>query len=191
MTTSSNKFTFEFPEMQPYKRLRELILHIAKASAFNQKFSKTKLVKLLYFADFTSYRLSGEPVTGSKYVKLPNGPMPKELNSVLAEMVSAGEIKIEEEQIPGYTNPRMRVIALRNPDYTLFSAKDIARVDELIRLHWDDDGTRLAEMTHGVIWKVLGVSEEIPYESALISDEEITQENIADAQELIKKHGWG
>ncbi len=189
MTDFADSLTFEFPQMQPQQRLRELILHIAKASRFNQNFSKTKLVKLLYFADFTAFRLHGEPITGSKYVKLPNGPIPDEFDALISEMVAEGDIRIEEERFPGYSYPRLRMIAFREPNYSLFSARQIALIDDLIRTHWEDDGTTLID-TSRVVWERLKALEAIPYEASIVSVEEVTQQDIADAQELVKKHGW-
>ena len=175
MSDTATNFTFEFPEMQPRQKLRELILHIAKASLFDEKFGKTKLVKILYFSDFTSFRLWGKPVTGSKYVKLPNGPMPNDLNSILAEMESSGDIRVDKRLVPGYSHPQMRIIALREPDYKIFSAQDIACVDDIIRNLWNSSGTDAADLTHGVVFKLLDPLEAIPYEASIISDEEVTQ----------------
>ncbi|MBI1258411.1 MAG: DUF4065 domain-containing protein [Chloroflexi bacterium] len=190
MSDSIQNFTYEFPDMQPRQKLRELILHITKASRFDEKFGKTKLVKILYFSDFTSFRLTGKPITGSKYVKLPSGPMPDDFNSLLAEMGAERDIHVDKQLIPGYSHPQIRVVALREPNYKIFSAQDIAYVDDIIRSFWNSSGTDTADLTHGEVFKLLNPLEAIPYEASIISYEEVTQEDIASAQELIKKYGW-
>jgi hypothetical protein len=187
MNRASDTLTYEFPEMQPRTRLRELILHIAKASVFDDKFDKAKLIGILFYADFTSFRLFGKPITGAKYWKLPDSPVPVGLDPLLEEMVGAGDLGVD---LPGYSHLPMRVVAQREPNYALFAAQDIAYVDEVIRNLWDLSGTDVTDLTHGVMFKVLEVLEAIPYEASIISDEEITEENIIGARELMKKYGW-
>ena len=43
--TGSEKFTYEFPEMSPRERLRELILYIAEKLKDDPNFGRTKLAK--------------------------------------------------------------------------------------------------------------------------------------------------
>ena len=50
----SEEFTYEFPEMSPRERLRELILYIAEKLKDDPNFGRTKLAKIIYFADMES-----------------------------------------------------------------------------------------------------------------------------------------
>lgn len=189
MEFSTDNLTFEVPQMEPEKRLRELILHILYACQTDPKFGKTKLVKLLYYADFTSFRESGQPITGHKYVKLPNGPFPDNLNRLLGEMQRAGEIRPVDDPFTGYPRPQQRYIPLRRAELGNFTAQDIALVDELIRKFWSYSGTEMANMTHGIAWEVAEPNEAIPYEASILTDEEITQEDIDIIEQLVQKYG--
>ena len=54
-------------------KLREAILYFVER-ANNIHLGVTKLMKLLYFADFDNCEQYGCTITGARYVKLPNGP---------------------------------------------------------------------------------------------------------------------
>jgi len=181
--------TFEFPELDPHRRLWELVLHIARVSQFDERFSKVKLVKIIYFADATSFLKSGKPISGSRYVKLPYGPCPDDFQSLLQEMEASGEIKITKE--PYYNQQQIRIAALREPRLNdLFQAEDIALVDEIIRRFWDKNATELSHLSHETMaWQTTKDNEFIPYETTLLSNEDITENDIEHVQKLIEKYG--
>ena len=84
--------TYEFPNLEPHSRLWELILHIARCSEGDSTFGKVKLAKILYYADFASYRDYGQPVTGASYKKLQFGPVPSDFLDILDEMLESRKI---------------------------------------------------------------------------------------------------
>ena len=123
--------TYEFPEMQPQQRLQELILYIADRLQGDPAFGKVKLAKILYFIDFTSYRLYKKPVTGAAYIRLPHGPVPQPYFDILDEMQANGYIAIREEAVFDYN--QQRIMAIRRADVKLFSGRDIQLVEDVIR----------------------------------------------------------
>ena len=189
MDFPTGNLTFEVPSMNPKERLRELILYIAEVSRSDSRFGKTKLVKLLYVCDFESFRETGKPITGHKYVKLPNGPYPDNLNVLLREMVKARDITIEEDPYYGYPYPQHRVVAQRHPNLESFSTQEIADVDGFIRRFWEYSGTDMANLTHGIAWEVANMTEAIPYEASIISDEDLTQEDLDHINHLVQRYG--
>jgi hypothetical protein len=185
--TGKNKITIEFPERQPEKRLRELILYLADLSQGDPTFGKVKLAKLLYFADFTSYRLYGVPITGAKYIKMERGPVPAAFLDLLDEMKSTGQIDIRQE--PYYNYDQHRVIARQQPDLTIFTGRDIALIDRFVRDFWGKTAKEISELSHDMGWRVANLKEPIPYQASLLSDEGVTREDIDHAQKLNEKYG--
>jgi uncharacterized phage-associated protein len=61
-----------------YERMVNTILYFVQNV---RPLPKTKLFKLLAYADFESFRLSARTITGMKYNALPYGPVPQELFS--------------------------------------------------------------------------------------------------------------
>lgn len=55
MSSDTDAPTFSFPEMDPDRRLAELILYIAEKCERDPNFGATKLNKILTFADFSAY----------------------------------------------------------------------------------------------------------------------------------------
>ncbi|MBA3868620.1 MAG: SocA family protein [Anaerolineae bacterium] len=189
MEFSTKDLTFEFQELDPSARLRELILHIANSSIDDPRFSKVKLAKLLYLADTESFRRFGKPISGSKYIKWPFGPVPDDYNNVLAHMEQEHAIGIRK--VPYYSQEQHRVFALIEPELNkFFSANDIRLVDDIIHQYWNMNATEISDYSHNLLgWKVAEINEPIPYESSLLSDEPLSADEIAELQELAKIYG--
>ena len=184
--TGSEKFTYEFPEMSPRERLRELILYIAEKLKDDPNFGRTKLAKVIYFSDFRSYTMHGRPVSGSRYIRLPHGPVPNDYNSIMIEMETNGLVETISSDVHNYV--QKRPVALRKADLSSFSAQEIDVVnqviDELIHLNASEPSNR----THGIAWRLSEGQHYIPYEYALYSDEPLTEDETARAQELALKY---
>lgn len=188
MSQPKPELHYEFPELNPAKRLRELILHIADRAGTDDTFGKVKLAKILYFADFESYRLYGKAITGTKYVKLQNGPVPEDFFIALDEMESSGDLLLKREKYFAYD--KHRVIACREPQLEIFNGRDIALIDRLIDNFRNKTATEISNLSHGVAWQSAELKAAIPYEAAILSDEGVTDEDIAVAEELIEEFGW-
>jgi len=57
---------------------------------------KTKLNKLLFYADFLSYKKSGTSITGLTYRAIPFGPVPADYDKVFLRLNDNGKIEINE-----------------------------------------------------------------------------------------------
>ena len=68
---------------------------------------KTKLNKLLFYADLTGFYLTGRGLSGAQYVNLPYGPVPDKFEEMIDFAVSAGFVK--SVGIPG-KEPTVRLI---------------------------------------------------------------------------------
>jgi hypothetical protein len=170
-------------------KFKELVLYIAEKCTDDPTFGATKLNKILYFADFYAYGESGVPITGANYDKLRRGPGPRQLISVREELSNAGDICIDKAKYHGY--PQERVIPIREANLDLFTAKEIALVDDIIQKLWEIPAANISEYTHRLAgWRIAEDGDEIPYESVFISDEGLTEDDINRAKELINHFGW-
>ena len=77
-----------------YDKLIESAVHLMNGSAHDPNFGMTKLVKLLYYADCTSYILHGESITGTTYIHFPHGPYPENWYIVRQNMETSGAATI-------------------------------------------------------------------------------------------------
>lgn len=186
---NSENLTYEFPELSPRERLRQLILYIAEQLKSDPNFGKTKLAKVLYFADFEAYRRYGKSITGSAYIHLENGPIPNSFYEVLPEMEEENTIAIEKERVFSYH--RERVKALKNADLSEFSAEDMKVVDETIQMLLPQNAKGASDLSHvEIAWNRTEERELIPYEAGLLSDEPLSPEEINYGRKLAGEDGF-
>lgn len=173
------------------RKFRELILYIATRCLDDPGFGRTKLNKLLFLSDFHAYLELGRPVTGVAYMKLENGPAPRRLVPIREQMKQAGEAAEIERPYSATAKPQQRLVPLRKPVLSMFSAEEIAFVDRLIFEHWGKSGEDLAHITHGYVgWQIARLRETIPYQSVFVVNEPVSDYERQRAGELIAQYGW-
>jgi len=155
------------------KKLQELILYISMKSEGDEGFGKVKLNKLLFFSDFLAFLYHGSAITGQDYQALQQGPAPKAMLPVLNAMQKRGEVAVRENEYHGLK--QQRVFSLRPPDTSVFDAKQIALVDEVITKHWGQNGADVSEKSHKFIgWALAKRGETIPYSVVMVGKRDLT-----------------
>ena len=166
------------------------MLYIAQKCSFDPKFGATKLNKILYFADFVAFQRTGEPITGAEYVKQKNGPIPKRLIPVRKKLEAKKDAAVQKNKTLAGAYEQHRLIALREPDLSQFSAEEIVLVDKVIGALESHNASQVSDLSHNRIWRVAAMDERIPYEAVFVSDENADDEDVKRAKVLIKKHAW-
>lgn len=101
------------------RKLYNLILFFSKTGVL-----KTKLNKLLFYADFKHYKEYGIPITGAQYAHIPFGPAPNNYEMYFASLHAQKAIVFLEEEYPnGYVGEIIK--AAKEPDLTLFSIGEL------------------------------------------------------------------
>ena len=159
---------FSFPERHPDKRWGELMLYVAKKSQFDPNFGGTKLNQILFYADFVSYGRSGKTITGAEYIKQEFGPTPKRLLPVRKQLETRKEAAVQPVDSLG--REQQRLVALRDPDLSLFSGEEIALVDQVIEYLRGKSAKEVSELAHNRAWRVAKMGGSIRYEAAFVSD---------------------
>lgn len=182
------KLHFEFPIPDRELRFKELILYVSHECLDDSTYSRTKLLKILFFSDFESYGVHGTPITGVSYRKLPYGPAPIDFPRIQEEMLRDKQLHIFSRRIYDYSSQRL--IPLQQPTFNVVSARDISIVDGWIRFFWNKSAREVSDYSHGKAWKMAAESELIPYEAVFISNEPVTFEDAARLKELGARYGW-
>lgn len=166
------------------RKFRHLVLYITQRSWQDPSLGRTKLWKILWQSAFLTFLRTGQSVTGSDYLRYPLGPVPDHGQRLLDAMEDSGEIETRTEQYYGYR--QYRPLARSEPDLGLFTAEEIAVVEEACRQFEDMNATQAVEHVHGISvgWSLTADRERIPYETALLSPEEPAEEDIRWAREL-------
>jgi hypothetical protein len=159
------KLTWKVSLAGGQRRLREAVLYVSNACSEAERFGLVKLNKIIWRADFESFAQRGQPVTGRQYQRLPQGPAPVEMLPVLDELQADRLLRIEPKKIVDFTE--LRPVALTKPVLNFFSRSDIDYLDRAISAYWDETGTEVSEISHGVAWKSREDGEAVPYEPRL------------------------
>jgi len=189
MTTTAKSPVKAKGASSPDRKLSEAILYIANQCAGDHFFGAVKLNKILFFADFFSYVRHGKAVTGAEYMKLHNGPVPKRFMPVKEALVAQGRARVEHRPLINGAIQK-RLIPTDQPDVSVFDARDIDMIHEVIAFLHSASATDVSEMSHDRAWRLAKLRETIPYETAFVSDQEPGEEQLNRAFELSQTHKW-
>ena len=159
------------------EKFRELIVYVAAKSANDPTFGAIKLNKVLYYSDFAGYRHFGQPITGATYRKFIEGPAPVELPDVRRELIDSGDATSEER--PYFTGSVVRLVIRtgREPNRELFRPGELELVDSVIDFFEGKTAREVSDFSHKEPgWVIAEDREVIPYETAWLSSEPISQE---------------
>jgi hypothetical protein len=153
------------------RKMRALILYIAKRCADDPHFGSTKLNKILVHADFSAFAERGESITHYVYQANREGPTLRALLPVLRDMVSEGLITVEYREM---VYQQERVVPLRDPDPDVLSDEERAIADRSINYLAELTATEASELSHEFpgwrhAWEHHGKGATIPYEAVFWS----------------------
>lgn len=151
------------PELKKVKLEQAILFFLHHAN--NARLGKTKLMKLLYYADFDHYEQYEAPITGARYRKLDHGPVPDDAMIAIEELEKAGRIMREDVVGDGYRQHRYEPYELVNLE--VFTPTEVDVLNQVAR-RWDAHTTKQIETaTHGEApWIAVGWNEVIPYHLA-------------------------
>lgn len=152
------------PKLQVSK-FKNVLLYILERCAGKPNVGETVLYKLLYFSDFNYYELYEEHLTGAKYRKLPYGPVPQKLDTIIAQMIEHGQLQRVKTEYHGY--PQTRYLPLEKPDLTELMASEKEVIDKVIGQMSDWSASMISDYSHKDLpWEVTEEGKDINYELA-------------------------
>jgi putative zinc finger/helix-turn-helix YgiT family protein len=108
---------------------------------------KTKLNKLLFYADFLHFKYYSVSITGARYARLPFGPVPDKYNRLYASLIEEKKaIRVDERRVFDYLGEFY--MAQLKPDLSVFSTSELkilASVKEFFELSSSKD---ISEFSH-------------------------------------------
>jgi uncharacterized phage-associated protein len=147
-----------------------LILYICSECFSLTSFGKTVLFKLLYFSDFDSYELTEKSITGEDYIKLNHGPAPTHFDRVIKDMKEKNLVK--EVKLKALEFDRIKFVCLDKPDLSLFSAKELDIVNNVIKRLSGMTARQISAYSHGDMpWKATAMNDKIDYELVFYRDD--------------------
>ena len=108
---------------------------------------KTKLNKLLFYADFKHFKEYAVSITGVSYVHLQYGPVPDNYEFYFAELARERALTVEEEIFGNYTG--FKCIACTKPDLAGFEKSELAVLMDVSEHFKDFGSAEIMKFSHG------------------------------------------
>jgi uncharacterized phage-associated protein/ribosome-binding protein aMBF1 (putative translation factor) len=112
----------------------------------NTFLGRTKLMKLLYYADYEWIQKKGVSLTGDTYVAMPYGPVPKHAQQALKQLEKKGAIRIEKTKLGNYDLERC--IGLEEPDLSVLTSEEITHLGSIARRFEFWTAKQMSDLTH-------------------------------------------
>lgn len=108
---------------------------------------KTKLNKLLFYADFKHFKEYTISITGVQYAHLPYGPAPDHYQLYLATLLDEeNAVSVEEQPFNGYSGEYLS--SIKEPDLSVFSTTEI-KVLALVKEYFNPlNASEISELSH-------------------------------------------
>lgn len=163
-------------------KFKNVLLYILERCAGKPNVGETVLYKLLYFSDFNYYELYEEHLTGAKYRKLPYGPVPQKLDTIIHQMIDKGQVQRVKTEYHGYT--QTRYLPLQKADLMELKASEKEVIDRVIEQMSDWSAAAISNYSHkDMPWLASKEGEEINYEFAFYRDAPFSVRNYGDEME--------
>ncbi|MDZ4784861.1 MAG: Panacea domain-containing protein [bacterium] len=123
-------------------RLIQMILFFTRYGEW-----KTKLNKLLFYADFLSYHNLSNSISGTRYVRGSYGPIPDHYQQLFAALLESGQLQAREE-FSQDDKPIEKLIAKENFDRFIFSKKEIQILEYVYQYFKDKTAREVVDISH-------------------------------------------
>lgn len=167
--TTKTEERISVPTLQ-VKKFKNVLLYILERCAGKPNVGETVLYKLLYFSDFNYYELYEEHLTGANYRKLPFGPVPQKLDSIIQQMIERGQLQRVKTEYHGY--PQTRYLPLEKANLTELLASEKEIIDKVIDQMSDWSAAAISNYSHNDLpWEVTDEGKDISYELAFYREQ--------------------
>jgi putative zinc finger/helix-turn-helix YgiT family protein len=118
-----------------------------KYFCYQERIFKTKLMKLLFYADFGHYKKYSVSITGARYARLPYGPVPDQFERWLAALVWDDEGILKEEDW-NYEYPGEIYVSVIAPDLSIFSPSELRVLATVKEVFQDFSAKKISDVSH-------------------------------------------
>lgn len=147
------------------EKLKQLYYYILQMHFHPEGVPKTKLAKLLYLADFTSFYELGHSLSNAKYYRRNYGPVANSFFVLTDELFETGLINIKPLE---YAQLISLSDSNEDMNFDIFTIEEKSIIDKICK-YWKDKRTsEIVNFTHSQkAWKERNNGDYIPYESIL------------------------
>jgi putative zinc finger/helix-turn-helix YgiT family protein len=137
-----------------------------KYFCYQDRIFKTKLMKLLFYADFGHYKNYSVSITGARYARLPYGPVPDQFERWLAALV-LDEESIRKEEDWNHDYPGEVYVSVTAPDLSIFSPSELRVLAAVKEVFQNFTAKRISDISHNEVgYRKTETSQLISYDYA-------------------------
>lgn len=127
------------------ERLTEMIVFFTEA----MQPWKTKMNKLLFYADFRHYQLHGVSISGAPYRAVTWGPVPKQFDALFDHVARTGKVDFVQKELPdGNLGGQFQPRGPRSFREILFEETELAVLREVAARFAKDDAKAIIKTSH-------------------------------------------
>jgi hypothetical protein len=127
-----------------------------------------KLQTILWYFDAQSYFFTGKTSTGAKYIKKEHGPFSFEIPKAIEKLVLAKRL-FTDENPDHHGLEKAEYFAKGQTNTSVFDSRELRWLDELIKdVCENHTAASISEKTHGCVWKMAQLGEEIPFAAVAV-----------------------
>lgn len=138
--------TYDPDELSGYRRLDIGKLFAAILFFCRGGQLKTKLNKLLFYADFKHFKEYAVSLTGARYIHLPYGPVPNNYEFYFAELIREGSLRVEEVVMGQYIGEQF--VTIHAPDLNIFTDSEIKVLSEVKDFFKNHTSSQVKDFSH-------------------------------------------
>jgi uncharacterized phage-associated protein len=149
------------------EKFAELLVYVASGTEHEATSGDTKLNKLLYFADVTAYRRTGQPISGARYKHQKRGPIATPLVPVRREL-NGSRLDVSKHEF-GNGAVQTRTKALDDADVSIFEDGEREIIDEVIKRFQGCNAKEMEDFAHEEpAWRITENEGDMTYRSSLL-----------------------
>lgn len=150
-----------------HDKFAEMLVYIVSQVEDEATNGDTKLNKLLYYADVTAYRRTGEAISGARYKHQQRGPIAAALWPVREELTGS-RLEVSENKIGNGAKQR-RTRAVDEPDLSMFSEQEREIMDEVVTRFKGCRAEEMEKFAHDEpAWAMTEDEDDMTYRSSLL-----------------------
>jgi putative zinc finger/helix-turn-helix YgiT family protein len=128
-----------------FEKFTEMVIY------FSEKLSpfKTKMNKLLFYADFLMFKQSCFSISGLRYKAIEMGPVPNNFQSIFEYLANKEEIEIYTTEFPnGHTGEQFRSRKGRNFNPDFFTENEVKTLEKVVSVFRDTSTNDIIQLSH-------------------------------------------
>ena len=153
---------------RPTEKLKEAVHFVCRSMATQPDLvGAVKLQKILWYFDVRAYQATGQTATGAVFVKGLYGPYTPEVGVAISQLVSEGRFFADTDKF--FDNEKARLIG-KGETKSLFTDRELCWLaDTTKEICADHSAASISEESHGPVWRMARLGEEIPFEATAVT----------------------